>query len=68
MKCCNPRLGLTTKARACKVTSQEGSLGVTSHAPRIVGKCERMNPHISKGASALGIGDPMDFRIFKEQL
>jgi len=32
-ECCNLSIGLTTKARARKVTGQEGSLGVTSHAP-----------------------------------
>jgi len=30
--CRNPRLGLATKARACKVAGQKGSLGVTLHA------------------------------------
>jgi len=46
--CHNPSLGLTTKARACKVVGQEGSLGVTSHAPENVGECEGMNPHTPK--------------------
>jgi hypothetical protein len=32
--CRNPSLGLTTKARGCKVAGQEGDLGVTSHSPR----------------------------------
>jgi hypothetical protein len=31
--CRNPNLGFATKARGCKVASQEGDLGVTSHAP-----------------------------------
>jgi hypothetical protein len=31
--CYNPSLGLATKARACKNAGQEGSLGVTFHAP-----------------------------------
>ncbi len=43
--CHNPNLGLMTKARACKVAGQEGSLGVTSHAPRIAKECEGINPH-----------------------
>jgi len=68
MKSRNLSFGLTTKARVCKVAGQEGGPGVTFHAPRSVGKCERMNPHTSKGASTLGIGVPMDSRIFKEQL
>jgi hypothetical protein len=33
-KCLNPNLGLTTKARGCKVVGQEKDLGVTSHAPK----------------------------------
>jgi hypothetical protein len=44
----NPNLGLTTKARACKVVGQEGSSGVTFHAPRGANECEAMNPHIPK--------------------
>jgi hypothetical protein len=31
--CHNLNLGLTTKARGCKVISQEKDSGVTSHAP-----------------------------------
>jgi hypothetical protein len=46
--CCNPNLGLATKARACKVASQEGSLGVTFHAFGNAKECEGMNPHIPK--------------------
>jgi len=34
-----------TKVRACKGVGQEGSLGVTSHVPGSVGKCEEMNIH-----------------------
>jgi hypothetical protein len=32
------------------------------------GKCEGMNPHTPKGASILGVGVSVDFRIFKEKL
>jgi hypothetical protein len=46
--CHNPSPGLTTKASAYKGANQEGSLGVTIHAPRNVGKCEGMNIHIPK--------------------
>ncbi len=46
--CCNPSLGLTTKARACKGVGQEGSPGVTSHALGNVRECEGMNPHTPK--------------------
>jgi hypothetical protein len=32
------------------------------------GKCEGMNLHTPKGASTLGIGVPVDSRMFREQL
>ncbi len=44
----NPILRLATKARACKVAIQEGSSGVTSHAPRSAKECEGMNLHTPK--------------------
>jgi len=56
-----------TRAKAYKVMGQEGSLGVTLHAPKNVGKCEGMNPHTPKGTSTLGVGVPIDFQIFREQ-
>jgi hypothetical protein len=34
--CRNPNLGLTTKARGCKVVGQKEDPGVTSHAPKSV--------------------------------
>ncbi len=46
--CHNLSLGLATKARVCKGVGQEGSSGVTSHAPDNVGECGGMNPHIPK--------------------
>jgi len=50
-----------TKARACKVAGQERKPGSER-------KCEGMNLHTPKGASTLGVGVPIDFRMFKEQL
>jgi hypothetical protein len=47
----NPNLGLTTKARAYKVTGQE-------RKPGSKGKCEGMNPRTPKGASTLGVWSP----------
>ncbi len=44
-ECRNPSLGFTTKARACNVACQKGSLGVMPNALGSVGKCEGMNPH-----------------------
>jgi len=69
LHCCrNPNFRFTTKVRVCKVTNQEGNLGVTPHAPESVEKCEGMNPHTPKGASTLGVGVLMDSQIFREQL
>ncbi len=48
--------------------SQEGSLGVTSHAFGNVRECEGMNTHTPKWAPNLGVGVPMDSWIFKERL
>jgi len=59
-ECRNPNLGLATKARACKVAGQEGSLGVMLHALRNARKCEGIDPHTPKGTPILGIGVPMD--------
>jgi hypothetical protein len=57
----NPSLGLVTTARAYKSASQEGSPGVTFHAPGSAKECERMNPHTPKGILTLGVGVLMDF-------
>jgi len=65
---CNPSPGFSTKARACKRMNQMWSLGVTFHAPRSVGECEGMNPHISKWVPTLGIGIPTNSWIFKRWL
>jgi len=65
--CHNPNLGLATKTKACKVTGQEGSSWVTSHALESVGKCEGMNLHTPKGTPILGVWVSVDFQIFKEK-
>ncbi len=46
--CRNPSLELATKARACKVTSQEGSPGVSFHVLGSAKECEGMNPFTPK--------------------
>ncbi len=68
INCRNFSLGFTTEARACKGAGQEGSPGITSHAPGSVGECEGMTPHTQKGAPTLGVGVSMDFQIFREWL
>jgi hypothetical protein len=59
-ECRNPSLGLATKARGCKVTGQEGSLGVMLHVPGNARKCDGIDPHTPKGTPTLGVGDPVD--------
>jgi hypothetical protein len=67
-ECRNPSFGLTTKARACKVVGQEGSLGIMPHAPGSARECEGTNPPTPKGTPTLGVGVPMNSRMFTEQL
>jgi len=57
-----------TKAKGCKVVSQEGSLGVMPHAPMSARKCEEIGIHTPKGTPTLGVGVPMDSQMFREQL
>jgi len=66
--CRNPSLGLVTKARACKVASQEGSLRIMMHAPGNVRECEGIDLHTPKGTPTLGVGVLMDFQMFREKL
>jgi hypothetical protein len=47
-QCHNFSLGFATKARACKVASQKGILGATSHAHGSAKECEGINPHTPK--------------------
>jgi hypothetical protein len=68
VECRNPSLGLVTKARVCKVASQEGSSGLTSSAPGSAKECEGMNPHTPKRTPILGVGVLIDFQIFRGQL
>jgi len=57
--CChNPKLGLTTKARVCKVANQKGSSGVMPHAPGSVKECEGIGLHTPKGTPTLGSWSP----------
>jgi len=65
---CNPSLGFVTKARGCKVASQEGSPRVMSHAPESARKCEGIGPHTPKGTPTLGIRVWVDSRMFKDRL
>jgi len=67
IKCRNPSLGLTTKAKELQGCRPRGSPGVTSHVPGSVGKCEGVNPHTPKATPTLGNGVPVDFQNFKEQ-
>jgi hypothetical protein len=66
--CCNPSLGFATKAKGLARLGPRGSLKVTLHAPRSVGKCEEMNPHTPKATPTLGYGVLVDSWIFRRQL
>jgi hypothetical protein len=61
VQCRNPRVGLATKARACKVVGQE-------RKPKSERKCEGMNPHTPKGASTLRVEVLVDSQMFRERL
>jgi hypothetical protein len=65
--CCNLNFGLTTKAKGLQGCGPRGSMGVTSHTPGSVGKCEGVNPHTPKATPTLGNGVPMDSQNFREQ-
>jgi hypothetical protein len=58
--CRNPSLGLVTKAKGLRGCGPRRSLGVTSHAPGSVEKCEGVNPHTPKATPTLGEGIPVD--------
>ncbi len=58
-------LGSQPKQRGLQGCELRGSPGVTPHAPRNVGKCEGMNPHIPNATPTLGDGVSVDPRIFK---
>ncbi len=62
LNCRNPSFGLATKARGCKVASQEGSPGVMPHAPRSVRECEGIDLHTPKGTPTLAVGVLVDFQ------
>jgi hypothetical protein len=47
---------------------QEGSPGVMPHAPGSARECEEIGPHTPKGTPILGIGVPVDFRMFRKRL
>ncbi len=66
--CHNLNFGLVTKAKACKVASQEGSPGITSHA---LGNAKSVREWTLKLPSELPFWELeslMDFRIFRERL
>jgi hypothetical protein len=65
--CCNPNLGLATKAKGLQGCGPRGSPGVTSHTPGSVRKCEGVNPHTPKATPTLGDGVRMDSQNFREQ-
>jgi hypothetical protein len=59
--CRNPSFGLVTKAKGLQGCGPRESMGVTSHTPGNVEKCEGMNPHTFKATPTLGDGVQVDF-------
>jgi len=45
-----------------------GSLRVMPHVPGSARECEGMGLHTPKGTPTLGVGVPMDSRMFRERL
>jgi len=61
-------LGFATKGNGLRRCGPIVKLGITFHAHGSVGECEGMNPHTLKYTPTLGVGVPVEFRIFKTQL
>jgi len=57
-----------TKARGCKVAGQEGNPKVIPHALGSARDCKGLDLHTPKGTLILGVGDPVDSQMFREQL
>jgi hypothetical protein len=54
-------LGLQPRQKGLQGCGPRGSLGVTSHTPRSVGKCEGVNLHTPKAIPTLGDEVLVDF-------
>jgi len=67
MGCRNPSLRLAAKAKGLQGCGLRGSLGITSHTPGSVKKCEGVNAHTPKATPTLKDGVSVDSRNFKEQ-
>jgi len=65
--CRNPSFGLATKAKGLQECGPRGSMGITSHTPGSVRKCEGVNPHTPKATPTLGDGVPVDSQNFKKR-
>jgi len=65
--CRNLSFGLATKAKGLQGCEPRERLGVTSHTPESVGKCEGVNLHIPKATPTLGDGVSVDFQNVRER-
>jgi hypothetical protein len=61
-------LGLRSRQRACKGASQDYARESHFHAPRSAKECEGKNLHTPKWTPMLGVGVPMDSRMFRKWL
>ncbi len=66
--CCNPSLGLATKARACKSAGQKGSLGGTSYIPGVQESVREWTLTLPSELPLWGVEVPVDSWDFRERL
>jgi hypothetical protein len=59
-------LGSRPRQKGLQGCGPKKSLGVTSHTPGSVGKCEGVNLHTPKATPTLGDGISVDSRDFRE--
>ncbi len=68
IRCCDPSLGLTTKAKGLQGCGPILSLKIAFSCPRSAKECEGKNPHTPKWTPMLGVRVPVDSRMFREWL
>jgi hypothetical protein len=66
--CCNPSLGLVTKARGCKVVGQKGDPEVTSHALDNAKSVREWTFTLPNELQCWELESQMDLQIFRVRL
>jgi hypothetical protein len=60
-------LGLRPRQKGLQGCGPRESLGVTSHTPKSVRKCEGVNPHTPNATPTLGDGVSVDSKNFRDR-